>query len=346
MTIAFSCECGQQMQAKEEHAGRPTRCPKCGRDMTIPGIEKAPPPPEPLRPEGVTGRPRRDVGYPDDEDDERRERRRPQSSGMGAGWIVLLVVGIVMAVILLCIVPIILIGLLLPAVQKVREAAGRTQSSNNLKVISIGLMSYSDTYQRLPPAVVYDQDGKPLYSWRVLILPYIEEEALYKEFHLDEPWDSPHNKPLLARMPKTYAPPGEWPAKEPYATYYQVFDGPGAAFDSDKSKGLQPFTLVPPGPSGRQVMASTNVVKPVDIRDGTSNTFLVVEAGEPVPWSKPADLPWDPNKPLPKLGGLPFGNAFNAAFADGSVRSIPRNTNEATLRACITIAGGENVLPP
>jgi prepilin-type processing-associated H-X9-DG protein len=344
MTIAFSCECGQEMQARDEHAGRPTRCPKCGRDVTIPSFAEAPPRERPLRPEAVTGRPRRGASHLE-EDDEPGARRRPASSGMGAGAIVLLVLGIVAAVSLLCIVPI-LIGLLLPAVQKVREAAGRVQSSNNLKQISIGLINYNDTYGRLPPAVVYDADGQPLYSWRVLILPFVEEDQLYKEFHLDEPWDSPHNKALLPRMPKVYARPGEWPPKEPYATHYQVFDGPGAAFDSDKTQGLEPFTLVPPGPAGKQVMARKNPARfPIDFTDGTANTFLVVEAGDPVPWSKPGDLPWNPNGPLPKLGGLSYGG-FNAAFADGSVRFIPAKTDEATLRAYVTIAGNEVVLPP
>jgi prepilin-type processing-associated H-X9-DG protein len=344
MAISFSCECGQQMQATEEHAGRRTRCPKCDRDVMIPSIEGAPPPKEPLRPDGVTGRPRPDVGR-FDEDDEREERRRPPSSGMSGGAIVLLVLGIVAAVSVLCIVPV-LIGLLLPAVQKVREAAARAQNSNNLRQMSLALINYSDANRRMPPAVVYDSDGKPLYSWRVLILPYIEENELYSEFHLDEPWDSPHNKALLPRMPKVYAVPGEWPPKEPYATHYQVFDGPGAAFNSDKKNGLQPFDLLPPGPAGRQVMASNNVIRfPGSFQDGTSNTFLVAEAADPVPWSQPADLPWDPNGPLPRLGGT-FPGGFNVTFADGSVRFLPKTTNDATIRAGVTIAGGEPFLPP
>ena len=90
MALSFSCDCGQEMQAKEEHAGRRTRCPKCGKDVMIPSVEPAPPPGEPLRPEAVAERRRPDAGRYED-DDEPRQRRRPQSSGMGAGWIIILV---------------------------------------------------------------------------------------------------------------------------------------------------------------------------------------------------------------------------------------------------------------
>jgi prepilin-type processing-associated H-X9-DG protein len=346
MTIAFSCECGQTMEAKEEHAGRRTSCPKCGREVTIPSVEGAPPPGAPARPEGVASK-RGPAGrrFEDEEDDDRDQQRRRRSSGTGSGWIILLVLGIVGAVSLLCIVPI-LIGLLLPAIQKVREAAGRVESANNLKQISLGLINYADANRQMPPAVVYDKDGKPLYSWRVLLLPYVEEGQLYNEFHLDEPWDSPHNKPLLARMPSVYTAPTDRPPTAPYATHYLAFDGPGAAFNSDKSKGLQPFTLVGPGPGGQQVMAGNTIVRfPGDFRDGTSNTFLVVEAADAVPWSSPADLHFNPNGSLPKLGG-PSARGFNAAFADGSVKFLPNTTDDRTIRALITIAGGENVLPP
>jgi prepilin-type processing-associated H-X9-DG protein len=330
------------MEAKEEHAGRRTSCPKCGREVTIPSLEAAPPAAAPPRPEAVAAR--RPAGRRFEDEDDRRERR-PRPSGTGSGWIILLVLGIVGAVSLLCIVPI-LIGLLLPAVQKVREAAGRVETQNNLKQISLALINYADSNRQMPPAVVYDKDGKPLYSWRVLLLPYVEEVQLYKEFHLDEPWDSPHNKPLLARMPKVYTAPGDRPPTAPYATHYLAFDGPGAAFNSDKTKGLQPFPIVDPGAGGQQIMISNNVVRfPGDFTDGTSNTFLVVEAADAVPWSSPADLHFAPNGSLPKLGG-PSARGFNAAFADGSVRFLPNTTDDRTVRALITIAGGEAVVPP
>src|SRR6266545_7955917 len=173
--------------------------------------------------------------------------------------------------------------------------------------------NYNDTHGRLPPAVVYGADGEPLYSWRVLLLPYIEEEALYKEFHRHEPWDSPHNLALLARMPSSYAPPRGKAYKVPAShTVVHVFVGEGAAFEGAEGKRL-----------------------PDDFPDGTSNTLLLVEAGTPVPWAKPEDLPYASDRPLPELRSL-FQDGFRACRADGSLRWVKKETSEAALRAAVT----------
>src|SRR5262249_16761652 len=135
-----------------------------------------------------------------------------------------------------------LFGLLFPAIQKTREAAARIQSSNNLRQVSLGMINRADMNAGdMLPAVVYSQDGKPLYSWRVLILPYIDQANLFHQFNLDEPWDSPNNKALLARMPKTFHDPGRESDPGSGMTYYQVFDGPGAAFDSTLEPGRPPL---------------------------------------------------------------------------------------------------------
>ena len=178
--------------------------------------------------------------------------------------------------------------------------------------------SYHDTHGRLPPAVVYGEDGTPLYRWRVLLLPYIEQQELYEEFHLDEPWDSPHNIQLVPSMPRTYAPPPgkQWKVPEGH-TVLHVFLGQGAAFEDHVT-----LRLVSAFP------------------DGTSNTFLVVEAGEPVPWSAPHDLIYDPDGPLPELRCI-FKRGFRAVMADGSMRWVSKDTSEATLRAAITRNGND-----
>ena len=141
-------------------------------------------------------------------------------------------------------------------------------------------------------------------------LPFLEQNALYHRFHLDEPWDSPHNKALLKEMPEVYAP--VLPTDEPrVSTYYQVFTGPGALFEDERGPGLN------------------------DIKDGTSNTLMVVEAGTPVPWTKPEDIEYDKKKPLPKLGRQ-FDDGFFGAMADGSVRFFGNNIDKDFLRALIT----------
>jgi hypothetical protein len=347
MAITFNCECGQQLQAQEEHAGRRTRCPQCGRELPIPAVAPARPPEPPLRPEAVATRPRsRSRRFEDDDDDgDERRRRRSGSGSSGKGWIVFLVLAILGVLGLLCLIP---VALLVPAISKVRSAATRMQSHNNLKMLALGLHAFHDRFGQFPPATVYDRDGNPLYSWRVLILPYIGEEQLFREFHLDEAWDSPHNKPLLARMPKMFAAPGTQP-REPYATYYQLFDGPGAIFNSDKRGGLVDFDPDPQGIAGLQGgPAPRKLVKQsptrstfATIADGTSNTILIAEAGTPVPWSSPGDLAWNPKGPLPKLGGL-FNGDINVAMADGSTRFVSAKVvSEQTLRAAITANGGE-----
>jgi RNA polymerase sigma factor (sigma-70 family) len=112
---------------------------------------------------------------------------------------------------------------------KLFEARDRMLSGSNLKQIGIALHNYHNDYDTLPAPAIYGKNGKPLLSWRVTLLPYIEQDNLYQQFNLDEPWDSEHNKKLLAKMPKTYVPPGV-KTKEPYLTYYQVFVGPGTVF--------------------------------------------------------------------------------------------------------------------
>jgi hypothetical protein len=127
---------------------------------------------------------------------------------------------------------------------------------------------------------VYGKDGKPLYSWRVLLLPYVEEQDLYKRFRLDEPWDSPHNRALLPEMPSTYpAPPGKAGKLPPYHIVCHVFVGKGAAFE------------------GRQGLKF-----PDDFPDGVSNTILVIEAGEPVRGPTPPTCPSSRTGPCPSCG--------------------------------------------
>ncbi len=214
-------------------------------------------------------------------------------------------------------------GLLLPAVQKVREAANRASSQNNLKQLSLAMIRYADDHNGpMPPQVALGKDGKPLYSWRVLLLPYLGHSALYRQLRLDEPWDSAHNRPLLANMPKVFEMPGVVSA--PGTTVYQVFAGEGTPF-----------------PGGGKV-----VRYPAGFPDGTANTLLIVEGAMPVNWASPGDIYVSPDIELKKRLGKRSGGGTVAAFADGSVRILPGTISEALLRAYVTPAGGEDVSQP
>jgi len=202
----------------------------------------------------------------------------------------------------------VMIALLLPAVQAARMAARRVEGSNNLRQIALAMHNYHDTWGGLPAAYNTDEEGKPLLSWRVYILPYIEEAALYDEFHLDEPWDSEHNIKLVEMMPKVYVAPGSR-AEHGNTNYLTI---------RHKDSMIQPPKEADngkPNPLGSRF---------ADITDGTSNTIMVVEAADEraVPWTKPDDFVPDDMKPIAGLVGLRRGG-FNAALGDGSVRLIP-----------------------
>lgn len=212
---------------------------------------------------------------------------------------------------------------MLPAVQKVREAANRTRGQNNLKQLGLAIHNYHDTNGKMPTNI-YDKNGKPLLSWRVHLLPYIEQDQLYRQFKLDEPWDSANNKPLVEKMPAIFMLPD---ARDMSVgkTYYQGFSC---------AKGTSPRSFFIDDPKART--SFNNIV------DGTSNSLMIVEAAESVEWTKPSDLVFDPKKDLPRLGGHSTGG-FNALFGDGSVRFIRDTIDKMVLRALITIDGGEVV---
>ena len=213
-----------------------------------------------------------------------------------------------------------LAALLLSAVRSARGEARRLQCANNLRLIALALRNYHEFFGCLPPAAIVDKDGRPLLSWRVLILASLVSTDLPDEFRRDEPWDSPHNRALMAKMPPIFACPSD-PDVGPGSgmTPYQVVVGPDTAFSPD----FRP-------------------VRVDDVADGTSNTLLVVESARPVLWTKPDDVRSDDPAPLLGLGSRHPGG-FNAVFGDGSVRFLKNTIKPATLRALLTRAGAEAV---
>lgn len=196
--------------------------------------------------------------------------------------------------------------------------AERMRSVNNMKQLMLALHNYHDVYGRFP-ADVRDKDGKPLLSWRVQILPYIEQDQLYKQFKFDEPWDSEHNKKLIPLMPKTLRSPRQAATLKDKTTYLAPL---GKGFVFEDPKGCKIF----------------------EITDGTSNTIGLVEADDDraVTWTKPEDISIDVRNPVNGLLGH-YTEGFHVAFADGAVRFITKSIDPKTLWALFTKDGGETV---
>ncbi|MDB5345916.1 MAG: hypothetical protein JWP89_4293 [Schlesneria sp.] len=205
--------------------------------------------------------------------------------------------------------------LLKPALEKTAQAAASTRKRNNLKQIGLAFHNFHDVYASFPAAGHLPMKKEGL-SWRVHVLPFLDNAPLYNRFALDEPWDSETNKALINQMPDVYRTDG---VTEVGKTSLHVFTGPGAPFAENKAPGIASFT------------------------DGTSSTILVVSAGPDTAtiWTKPGGLDFNPEDPLKSLGQI--GDVFNALFADGSVRAISKVIDSKTLRCLIQSADGEPI---
>jgi hypothetical protein len=199
-------------------------------------------------------------------------------------------------------------------------AANRAQSSNRLKIIALAIHNYNDLHRKLPPAAIM-KDSKPLLSWRVAILPFMEQDSLYKSFKLDEPWDSPHNLKLSQTVVPDFQNPGVATDK-PYLTHYHVFVTP---------KDVQPISMFPL--EGRLTLQG--------VRDGPGNTIMVIEAGKAVPWAAPDDIAFDPKQAPPELTSLRGDGVILAAFGDTSVHSLRQDMKADNWKALITANGDE-----
>jgi hypothetical protein len=214
--------------------------------------------------------------------------------------------------------------LIKPAVVSARQAAARTQSMNNLKQIMLAMHMYHDVYRHFPAAYGMKKDGTKLLSWRVYLLPYLEQDALYKEFHLDEPWDSEHNKKLISKMPKIFASP--------------------SLPDELAKKGLASYVA----PVGEKTIFEGNEGTFIGkITDGTSNTIGILEADteHAVIWTRPDDLKIDWKDLKKGLEIWKGGNTsmFMAALCDGSIRSINEKVDPALLKRLLQMNDGEPV---
>lgn len=197
------------------------------------------------------------------------------------------------------------------------------QAGANAKKIGLAFHNIEGAFGRLPTDHGKN-NGKPLFSWRVSVLPYIDKDGdeLFRKFNLDEPWDGENNKKLIPLMPKIYSDPRI--KLEPGMTTYKTFTGKDAYLNFGKSKSL------------------------IAIQDGSSNTIMLVSAGKPIVWTKPEDIDFAMDKPLPDLTSDPSLLPLVSCFFDGGVCIIPTAMvkNEKNMKLLINPADGQIVDNP
>lgn len=299
------------------------------------------------RDEDEDDRPRRRHSLDDDDYEDDRPRRRPQQGGNG-----LAVAGIILGVLGFCTAGLTAIpglicsaialgkpagrgaaiaglalsvlgglggvGLLFFGVSRVRDAGVRMTDQNNLKQLGLAFHSQGDMNAGMAGPYAVDSRGtvNRELSFRAGLLPFIEQDTVYRQLDVTQAWNSPRNKSATGAIIKTFNAPGDEPSTN---TPYRVFYGGGAVFEEDG----KPVSLV-------------------RITDGTSNTILMVHATEQVPWAEPREFRYSDTAPLPKLGA-PGAKGANVVFADGSVRFISNSVPERTLRLMITKADGQRI---
>jgi prepilin-type processing-associated H-X9-DG protein len=292
MPIDYRCpHCGAQMNVADQYAGQTGPCSQCGQTITIPGSSGGFPP--------------------------------PPVAGSAGGWST---AAIVLSVVGVCLVGgvVALVALLLPAIQAAREAARRSMCSNNLKQISLALINYHEVHGTFPPAYIADDQGRPMHSWRVLILPFMEGQHIYDQYDFDEPWDGPNNSRLQGMMPPTFACPSHPPPPGTGVTHYMVIVGEDTMFPGDQATD---YSM---------------------IADGPAQTIQVVESTEEVNWLEPRDLNFDEmsfalNDPAGNAIGSHHPRGANVSYADGSVRFMSGNVDPTVVKRLIQKDDGEAV---
>jgi DNA-directed RNA polymerase subunit RPC12/RpoP len=380
MAIVFSCQCGRQLQAQEQFAGQKVKCPSCGEAILVPSVSAAEDRPEPRQEsrniaDRPAGRSRSDDfdesddrgGYPRRDrfgDEVRSLRSESGTSGKAITALVLsffafcgsLLFGVpavvlaalslgeigrsqgrlrgkglaITAILIAClgtvVMPVVAYFSLVAAIGKVRTAKSHVKSQLNLKQIGYAMADYDAQNGTLPPGAMLSSDGStPLLSWRVAILPYVGGESLYAQFNLREPWDSSHNIKLLSQMPDVYRLPTD--PSDTDRTHYRIF------YDKDARQT----------PS-QAIFARNRRISIGWLPAGASNTILVVEAAEAVPWTKPDELPFPVEDPIEPLLGSIYKNRYDVLFADGQVVTYEKGKgNDALLKSAITDKGADRL---
>lgn len=287
--------CGYELGAKSPPPGEYKPCPRCGSGVPSIGVEPLPPQPG-------------------------------QGSVSGCGGTAVNVGSVIVIVV-------ILFALLAPGVDcgDGRRAANRSSCSNNLKQIGIALHNYHDTNRALPAQSITDETGRPMHSWRVMLLPFIEQKALYDRYDFSQPWDSEANREVREAYVYGFRCPSHEKDEARNLTNYFVVTGDDTMFGPDRWTKFS------------------------DVTDGLSNTIMVVECDSPnfrVEWSEPRDIPLDQmrfrlNQPEGISVSSEHTGGANVAFGDGSVRFLSEeHLGPATFRYLLIRNDGQDVQVP
>jgi prepilin-type processing-associated H-X9-DG protein len=294
MSIEFTCpECGERNTVGPEFGGRRGTCAFCGAQVIVPQSSGVAQSVAPLQQAG------------------------PQRSS--TPWV--LILAIVCGVLVLC--GGILAALLLPAINAAREAGRRASCTNKLRQINLALLNYESTYGHLPPAASKGKNGDPPMSWRVAILPFMEQDALYRRYRANEPWDSPANRELAKIRLQEFVCPSDTDAV-PGETSYVMITGENTIGGKPGSPGI----------------------RPAEFSGNRGDTIMVLEVhGLKIPWTEPRDITLAELAQRLRANGGRIGHVagFNVGFADGSVKNISPQIDPGVLRSLAIINGGQPV---
>jgi hypothetical protein len=224
---------------------------------------------------------------------------------------------------------------------KAVQAANLSQSINHLRQIGLAMHNFESAHGNFPPAIVFGPDGKPWHSWRVLILPYLEQARLFNQYDFTQPWDSPKNRGLIDKMPAVYRDPQNGDATGS-VTHYAALVGEKTAFPPSGSR-----ITITGGTASAELFKGIGLVS---ITDGTSSSIAItpVDPARKIPWTKPEDITVGDDFPgLGHPGGIFTPTRIEGTgvapvfFLDGSVRTLSTRIGLATLGALTTIRGGE-----
>ena len=289
MAISFACpHCGSQTTVESRLAGERLACGSCDRMMTVPAASA--------------------------------DNAAESPETLSAAAVIAIVVG-------LSLLGALLVAMLIPADGSAREAGPRPSCANNLKQIGLAFHNYHHAYGCFPCAVVMDDHGKRMHSWRTTILPYMEQGRLFERYKLGEPWNSPSNQLLLDEIPGGYRCPSDRSAVSTDTSYVRIVGKGTVGGEPNEGVSYQ------------------------DIADGTSRTIMAIEVAESgIPWLEPRDVTVQEAVKYitnPEASGRKHAHrgGVMVLMADSSVHFIEASIDPQNLKSLMLRDDGEGFIP-